>query len=145
MARQDKPYKGNRNELPDTLSVAEGARIMLTRNIDVSQGLVNGSFSTLVRVITSEQSGVAHVTMLGLKMDDETAGRNYRNRAPGHSDDVVYIERAEDNLKQKGVVRKQFPVRLAFACTMHKVQGMTRTSAVVSPDLSQWTTHAGSG
>ena len=132
MARQDKPYKGNRDELPDTLNVAEGARVMLTRNIDVSQGLVNGSFATLVRVITSEQSGVAHVAMLGLEMDDETAGRNYGNRPPGRPDDLVYIERAEENLKQKGVVRRQFPVRLAFACTIHKVQGMTRTSAVVS-------------
>uniref|UniRef100_A0A8C9X151 ATP-dependent DNA helicase n=1 Tax=Sander lucioperca TaxID=283035 RepID=A0A8C9X151_SANLU len=108
MARQAKPFKGNRNELPDTLNVAEGVRVMLTRNIDVSQGLVNGSFSTLVRVISSEQNGVAHVTMLGLKMDDET------------------------KMKQKGVVRRQFPVKLAFACTIHKVQGMTRTSAVVS-------------
>ncbi|KAK0139103.1 ATP-dependent DNA helicase PIF1 [Merluccius polli] len=132
MTRQVKPYKGGKNELPDTLSVAEGARVMLTRNIDVSQGLVNGTFSTLVRVVTSEQNGLAHVTMLGLKMDDETAGRNYRHRAPGGHDDLVYIERVEDNLKQKGVVRRQFPIRLAFACTIHKVQGMTRTSAVVS-------------
>ncbi|XP_062338207.1 uncharacterized protein LOC134036985 [Osmerus eperlanus] len=133
MARQDKPYKGNRNELPDTLGVAEGARIMLTRNIDVSQGLVNGSFSTLVRVITSEQSGVAHVTMLGLKMDDETAGRNYRNRAPGRSDDVVYIERAEDNLKQKGVVHRQFPVRLAFA----SISRVTSLSGLHMLDLDE--------
>jgi len=97
MARQDKPYKGTRNEIPDTLNLAEGARVMLTRNIDVSQGLVNGSFATLVRVITSDQSGAAHVTMLGLKMDDETAGRNYGNRPPGGPDDLVYIERAEES------------------------------------------------
>lgn len=132
MARQGNPCKGGRNELPDTLNVAEGACAMLTRNIDVSQGLVNGSFCTLVRVLTSEQNGFAQVTMLGLKMDDKTAGRNYRNRAPGGHDDVVYIERAEENLKQKGVVCRQFPIKLAFACTIHKVQGMTRTSAVVS-------------
>lgn len=75
MARQGKPFKGGRNDLPDTLNIAEGARVMLTRNIDVSQGLVNGSFSTLVRIITSEQSGFKHVTMLRLKMDDETAAK----------------------------------------------------------------------
>lgn len=132
MARQVTPFKGGKNNLADTLNVAEGARVMLTRNIDVSQGLVNGWFCTLVRVLTSQQNGFAHVTMLGLRMDDETAGRNYRNRAPGGSDNLVYIERAEENLKQKGVVRRQFPVRLAFACTIHKVQGMTKTSAVVS-------------
>ncbi|KAK1880571.1 ATP-dependent DNA helicase PIF1 [Dissostichus eleginoides] len=112
--------------------VAEGARVMLTRNIDVSQGLVNGSFATLARVLTSEERGSAHVTMLGLKMDDETGGRNYRNRAPGEPDDLVYIERAEESLQQRGVVRRQFPLKLAYACTIHKVQGMTRTSAVVS-------------
>ncbi|CAI5676944.1 unnamed protein product [Oreochromis niloticus] len=67
-------------------------------------------------------------TELGLKMDNETSGKN--NRTP--ADDMVYIERAEENLKQKGVVRRQFPVKLAFACTIHKVQGMTTTSAVVS-------------
>ncbi|XP_039461911.1 uncharacterized protein LOC120435840 [Oreochromis aureus] len=61
-------------------------------------------------------------------MDNETSGKNYRTPA----DDMVYIERAEENLKQKGVVRRQFPVKLAFACTIHKVQGMTTTSAVVS-------------
>ena len=132
MARQAKPFKGGRSELPDSTTVAEGARVMLTRNIDVSQGLVNGSFATLARVLTSEERGSAHVTMLGLKMDDETAGRNYRNRAPGEPDGLVYIERAEENLQQRGVVRRQFPLKVAYACTIHKVQGMTRTSAVVS-------------
>ena len=132
MARQSSPFKGGKNDLPDTVSVAEGARVMLTRNIDVSQGLVNGSFATLVRVLTSQQNGIAHVTMLGLKMDDETAGRNYRSGEPGGPDDLVYIDRAEENLTKKGVVRRQFPIKLAFACTIHKVQGMTRTSAVVS-------------
>ena len=52
---------------------------------------MNGSFATLARVLTSEECGSAHVTMLGLKIDDETAGRNYGNRAPGEPDDLVYI------------------------------------------------------
>ncbi|CAI5694776.1 unnamed protein product [Oreochromis niloticus] len=86
------------------------------------------------RLIKVSPSGVVysendqHIIKLGLKMDNETSGKN--NRTP--ADDMVYIERAEENLKQKGVVRRQFPVKLAFACTIHKVQGMTTTSAVVS-------------
>ncbi|KAL3987964.1 antigen [Sarotherodon galilaeus] len=126
MALQDRPFKGGKNELPDTLKVAEGARVMLTRNIDIQNGLVNGAFGKLLRVVHSEND--QHIIKLGLKMDNETSGKN--NRTP--ADDMVYIERAEENLKQKGVVRRQFPVKLAFACTIHKVQGMTTTSAVVS-------------
>ncbi|CAJ1085629.1 uncharacterized protein LOC117832690 isoform X2 [Xyrichtys novacula] len=128
MKRQGAPCHGSRNDLPDTLDVAVGARVMLIRNIDVSQGLVNGSFATIGRLISSENNGSALVTMLGLTMDDETAGRSYRTRG----DNLVYIERSEEALKQRGVVRRQFPVKLAFACTIHKVQGMTRKSAVVS-------------
>ncbi|XP_039454375.1 uncharacterized protein LOC120433000 [Oreochromis aureus] len=126
MALQDRPFKGGKNELPDTLKVAEGARVMLTRNIDIQNGLVNGAFGKLLRVVYSEND--QHIIKLGLKMDNETSGKN--NRTP--ADNMVYIERAEENLKQKGVVRRQFPVKLAFACTIHKVQGMTTTSAVVS-------------
>ncbi|CAI5691862.1 unnamed protein product [Oreochromis niloticus] len=126
MALQDRPLKGGKNELPDTLKVAEGARVMLTRNIDIQNGLVNGAFGKLLRVVYSEND--QHIIKLGLKMDNETSGKN--NRTP--ADNMVYIERAEENLKQKGVVRRQFPVKLAFACTIHKVQGMTTTSAVVS-------------
>ncbi|RVE55402.1 hypothetical protein OJAV_G00236690 [Oryzias javanicus] len=118
MARRDKPYAGGRSELADTLKVAEGARVMLTRNIDVGNGLVNGAFAKLVQVVTSDND---RITKLGLQMDQSR-----------HKDRVVFIERAEENLKQRGVVRRQFPVKLAFACTVHKTQGLTTDAAVVS-------------
>ncbi|XP_055370345.1 uncharacterized protein LOC114870002 [Betta splendens] len=59
-------------------------------------------------------------------MNEQSAVRN------SSSDNLVYIDRAEENLKQKGVFRREFPIKLAFACTIHKVQGMTTNSAVVS-------------
>lgn len=46
--------------------------------------------------------------------------------------DVAYIDREEDNFKQKEVVDRQFPVRLAFAVTMHITQGITISAAAVS-------------
>ncbi len=58
--------------------------------------------------------------------------RNNRKRVQGEEDDFVYIERSEESLR-KGAVRRQFPIKLAYyACTAHKVQGMTMENAVVS-------------
>ena len=129
MARKDTPCKGGRNDLADTLKVAEGARVMLTRNFDVQNGLVNGAFATLMSVVTSEDD--QHITKLGLRMDNQTGVTRNQSGAP-ESANLVYIERAEEKLKQNGVVRRQFPVRLAFACTVHKTQGLTTHAAVVS-------------
>ncbi|KAM9699314.1 uncharacterized protein ACNS7B_003452 [Menidia menidia] len=119
MARKGAPCKGTRNDLADTLKVAVGARVMLTRNIDVLNGLVNGAFATLTCVVASEED--QRIAKLGLTMDHQT-----------QSAGVVYIERAEENLKQNGVVRRQFPIKLAFSCTVHKTQGLTTHAAVVS-------------
>uniref|UniRef100_A0A669BTV5 ATP-dependent DNA helicase n=1 Tax=Oreochromis niloticus TaxID=8128 RepID=A0A669BTV5_ORENI len=129
MAQRDKPFTGGRNDLPDTLNVAEGARVMLTRNLDTLNGLVNGAFGILVKVVRSENDG--HIIKLGLRMDNRQSVRSNRS-ANAASDDLVYIERAEESLKFKGAVRRQFPVKLAFACTIHKTQGLTTQTAVVS-------------
>uniref|UniRef100_A0A669AV05 ATP-dependent DNA helicase n=1 Tax=Oreochromis niloticus TaxID=8128 RepID=A0A669AV05_ORENI len=129
MARRDKPFTGGRNDLPDTLNVAEGARVMLTRNLDTLNGLVNGAFGILIKVVRSENDG--HIIKLGLRMDNRQPMRHNRS-ANAASDDLVYIERAEESLKFKGAVRRQFPVKLAFACTIHKTQGLTTQTAVVS-------------
>ncbi|KAI4879221.1 hypothetical protein NFI96_027864, partial [Prochilodus magdalenae] len=129
MQRQGAPFKGEKGDLIDTLQVAVGARVMLTRNIDVEDGLVNGSFGKVAKIITQTCNSVPVVQMIGLELDNTDAGRKHRGKA---SDNIVYIERAEESLKKKGTVRRQFPIKLAFACTTHKVQGMTTRSAVVS-------------
>ncbi|XP_047245588.1 uncharacterized protein LOC124882907 isoform X2 [Girardinichthys multiradiatus] len=129
MARRDKPYTGGRNDLPNSLKVAEGARVMLTRNLDTHNGLVNGAFGNLMKVVRSETDG--HIIKLGLRMDNQQSVRNNRSGSAA-SDDLVYVERAEENLKFKGVVRRQFPVKLSFACAIHKTQGLTTQTCVVS-------------
>ncbi|KAL6484420.1 hypothetical protein MHYP_G00064660 [Metynnis hypsauchen] len=132
MQKQGAPFKGEKGDLIDTLQVAVGARVMLTRNIDVQDGLVNGCFGTVAKIITQTHNSVAVVQMIGLELDNTDAGQKHRNKVPGASDNVVYIEREEESLRKKGTVRRQFPLKLAFACTAHKVQGMTTHCAVVS-------------
>ncbi|ROL52065.1 ATP-dependent DNA helicase PIF1 [Anabarilius grahami] len=130
MKRQAAPLKGDKCGLIDKLQIDIGARVMLTRNIDVEDGLVNGTFGKVAKITANTRDG--SVQLIGLHLDNVTAGQKHRNKAPNGDDNIVYIERSEEPLKKKGTVRRQFPMKLAFACTIHKVQGMTTDCAVVS-------------
>ena len=96
------------------LTLAVGAHVMLRRNIDTKQGLVNGAIGT-VSCISSKQ--------LIIKFD--------------HMDDPCPIEMVRGKfMLQKSffVYRKQFPVTVAYAVTIHKCQGLSLDCAIV--DLS---------
>ena len=86
----------------------------LQRNIDTKQGFVNGAIGT-VSCISSEK--------LIIKFD--------------HMDDPCPIEMVRGKfmlLKNFFVYRKQFPVTVAYAVTIHKCQGLSLDCAIV--DLS---------
>lgn len=87
---------------------------VLRRNINTKQGLVNGAIGTVVK-ITSQ-----HVTV---KFD--------------HIPEPCAIEMVRSKfllMKSFHVYRKQFPVILAYAVTIHKCQGLSLDCAIV--DLS---------
>ena len=109
--------------LPRSLTVSSGSRVMLIRNIYTRQGLVNGAMGA-----------VAHVDLVAniiyVKFDDESIGRllqrsDIRNAVP-----IVVIEH---NYMMGGrkITRKQFPLMLCWACTIHKIQGTSLDKAVV--------------
>lgn len=104
---------------------------MMIKDLDMEDGMVNGTVATIANIVTEEQNGKTSVRLTGLQLDNPTAGQKFRKKIQGASDNLVYIERSEENMKKKGVVRRQFPMKLAFACTAHKMQGMTMQSAVV--------------
>uniref|UniRef100_A0A8C1ZIB2 ATP-dependent DNA helicase n=1 Tax=Cyprinus carpio TaxID=7962 RepID=A0A8C1ZIB2_CYPCA len=131
MKRLNKPATGKKDDLLDTMQVAVGVCVMVTRNLDVEDGIVNGCFGTIANIVTKTKDGIATVQMLGLQLDNPNAGQKHRKKVRGEEDVLVYIERSEESLR-KGAVRRQFPIKLAYACTAHKVQGMTMHSAVVS-------------
>ena len=100
--------------LESNLQLAVGARVMLRRNIDTKTGLVNGAIGTVQKI------SVATVTV---KFD--------------HMDKPYSVEKVISRfmvLKNFFVYRKQFPLILAYAVTIHKCQGLSLDCAVV--DLS---------
>jgi len=121
--------------LHGTLKLAIGARVMLTTNVDVSDGLVNGARGEVVHVVTNNSS---QVTSLLVRFDNNRVGykaiqtSQYRSRFPHavplSKYEVVFFAKGKRGSEIK---RLQFPLTLAWATTIHKVQGLTLDEIVV--------------
>ena len=101
--------------LEAVLKVAVGARVMLRRNIDTSSGLVNEALGTVIAIR-------AHT--ITVKFDGMSQ--------------TYPVERVKGRfvvMKNIFVQRKQFPLILAFAVTVHKCQGLSLDCAIM--DLSK--------
>ena len=113
-----------------------GARVMLIYNVRTNDGLTNGACGELVAVETSKDN-CENIETLIISFDQVNAGKQLRSENPRVTQQ--YGERAtpikrisfEYGLgkwsKQHSATVKliQFPVKLAWAITAHKVQGQT--------------------
>ncbi len=70
--------------------------------------------------------------MIYVLFDNERVGAKYRMQHKGVHPGCVGIEIREDNIQNMNKVRKQFPLKLAYASTVHKVQGLSLQSAHIS-------------
>jgi len=93
----------------DKLLLAQEAQVMLITNLDVGSGLVNGSRGVVVGFDT-----------LGAPLVEFLGGQ----RLP------IGLHKWEID-GYPGVFRTQYPLRLAWACTIHKAQGATLDSALI--------------
>ena len=132
--------------LPKTLKVCIGNLVMLTINKDAGDKLINGSIGTVVhiesRVQCGKASGVIYVKF------EEDVGKTYKNsRLRGELKNCVPITVTNKKFfigKKSNiwVERKQFPLALAHALTIHKSQGSTYT--YMTGDMNR-TTRSGKG
>ena len=121
------------------VAIKIGARVMLVANIDIEDRLINGQLGSVVHFRLRNE----RVEMIYVKFDDEKAGLKLQSRDRyASSSQSVPIERSEATFslnKGKGsfIKRTQFPLILSYACTVHKVQGLTLDRAVISFDLEK--------
>ncbi|KAI8496727.1 hypothetical protein Bbelb_253820 [Branchiostoma belcheri] len=127
--------RGGKDDLPDVVKVGVGARVMLSRNVNVADGLVNGAFGT-VSGVAGGQDDAREVATVFVQFDNPKMGALERQKSAVPSSlpvNSVPVRQIEDNLNNKSKVkRNQIPLKLAWGCTVHKVQGMTTDEVVVS-------------
>ena len=103
------------------MTLAVGARVMLRRNLDTGAGLVDGALGTVEKISR-------HVVTV--KFD--------------HMSTAYDLERVKSGfmvMKNFYVYRKQFPLILSYAVTIHKCQGLSLDCAII--DLSDKVFSAG--
>lgn len=103
---------------PTTLSLKEGARVMLLRNLDQKLSLVNGSMGTLVGFTEG-----GHTMPLPIVAFD-----NGVTKIIGPH--TWEVKDAGEKLGE----RQQIPLKLGWAITIHKIQGATLDKARVYLD-----------
>ena len=118
--------------LHSVLKLAIGARVMLTTNVD---GLVNGARGEVVHVVTNNDNKVTTVLVkfdnsrVGLKAIQSSQYRaTYADAVPLAKYEVVFPAKGR---KGSEITRLQFPLTLAWATAIHKVQGLTLDEIVV--------------
>ncbi|KAI3647342.1 hypothetical protein MP228_007563 [Amoeboaphelidium protococcarum] len=109
-----------------------GAKIVLTRNLNVNQGLVNGA----VGIVKSIQSDCIHVKLQGcggqFGGESERSCRNNIVKLEKVSEEEPIQCSINGQFINGTLIRRQFPLRLAYATTIHKVQGKSLDSLHVS-------------
>jgi ATP-dependent DNA helicase PIF1 len=100
--------------VPSVLHLAEGAHVILTWNLDVEAGLVNGS-----------QGVVTGFSARGYPIVD------FRKVGEMEVETMEYAEEGEWQDKDYKIAFHQFPLKLSWALSIHKVQGHNLDAALM--------------
>ncbi|XP_064625952.1 uncharacterized protein LOC135486782 [Lineus longissimus] len=122
------------DDIPKSIEIALNAKVMLLRNLDVSDGLVNGAIGVVTSILPSSNNNKLPPA-IAIQFDDPKVGKKamnnnkYKSSIPAGS---VPIEPIQVKLENTNITRTQYPLTLAWACTIHKTQGRTMKEIVVS-------------
>ncbi|CAF1407300.1 unnamed protein product [Rotaria sordida] len=130
--------------LPLEINLKVNAKYMMTVNIDIEDGLVNGACGKLIMIDYGKLQKTNEIVpcRLGIKFNEEKTGRktraNFQNVMRNRNIDLSLtpIEPVTRQINTKStnfkVERKQFPVVPCEAMTIYKSQGGTYEKVVVN-------------
>ena len=107
--------------LPASVSLKIGAQVMLLTNLNVALGLVNGTRG-VVESIAEDQASVDIMVLDGTMVTVPTTTQQV-------SEDVILNGKVAGN--KIVATRTQIPLKLAYALTIHKAQGLSIDSLIV--------------
>ncbi|WAR31911.1 hypothetical protein MAR_034453 [Mya arenaria] len=135
------PEDSNKTKgLSKYLHIAEECPAELCANIDVSDGLANGT-PCLKKKIEFRVPGSDRCSIIWVHFDEQNVGKTYRNQykhlftvdIPSHYTPIIEINRqfSFNYYQSFHVTRRQFPLIMSSAKTVHKAQGSTMNEAVI--------------
>ena len=126
------PYEtGN---LKKILTVKINARVMITTNINVTDGLTNGAMGTVTNIVIDERTG--KVSTILVSFNSKHVGQEQCPQVSIKVQTKMLYQYIRGNIShtQKAsyqATRSQFPLTLAWAVTIHKCQGLTLPEIVI--------------
>ena len=121
--------------LQPIICLAHGARVMLTANLWVDKGLVNGSMGTVVAICYSNGGAPPHLPIAVMVQFDAYHGP----KLPDRTVPITPIRRTW-SASGASCSRLQLPLKLAWAVTIHKAQGLTLDKVVIDVGRKEFST-----
>ena len=117
-------------EMRMILNLKVGARVMITKNVDVSDGLTNGAIGRVADIVLDTSNLIVKAILV--RFDYESIGQEAhsismykhinKTSVPIHRNQTSFAVGDKESCQG---ARTQFPLALAWAVTIHKCQGQT--------------------
>ena len=122
--------------LQKVLTVKINARVMITTNFDVTDGLTNGAVGTVTNVVIDQTTGKKSVILVAVDSEHVVQETRYTSFYNSKNQNAVPIHQTQatfpvDKKRSFQATRTQFPLTLAWAVTIHKCQGLKLSEIVI--------------